>query len=571
MLRADRCSLILIILLPLTVAEAHAQRLLESDGIELRGTARIVTFGAGACSVVEDRETAAEYERKKANHGKPVDVWQLDFSVHNGSEQYLDHLIARYQIAAEWPPCTNWSGPSGTYAEQVQWGGAAGHIQESGRNVVSPGETKTATVFLVVFHEDEPRFENWSLDYEFGETAVATLGERPDMEQRRPEPRAEATAEATGADDSAGVGERGLPPGIGADETCSGKPAGTACWMELASHPRCYLWNPNLQSGETATWNNRCSGGSAQGLGVIKWASDGKEQVSEGSLVDGKKHGPWVIRFPDGREYGGPYVDGNRHGRWVVQYESGTVGEGPYVNGKKHGRWVEQYENGTVGEGPYVDGKRNGEWVSRHPDGGEHRGPFVDGKKQGRWVEQHENGMVGEGPYVNGSANGEWVYRYPDGREDRGSYVDGNRHGRWVEQYESGTVGEGPYVNGKETGEWVFRYPDGRESRGPYVNGEKHGRWVEQHEDGAVGEGPWVNGKANGEWVIRYPDGREHRGPLVNGKRTGEWVFRFPDGREDRGPFVNGEMHGRWVGRRSDGSTCSVQVVEGVQQGECKY
>ena len=456
MLRADRCSLILIILLPLTVAEAHAQRLLESDGIELRGTARIVTFGAGACSVVEDRETAAEYERKKANHGKPVDVWQLDFSVHNGSEQYLDHLIARYQIAAEWPPCTNWSGPSGTYAEQVQWGGAAGHIQESGRNVVSPGETKTATVFLVVFHEDEPRFENWSLDYEFGETAVATLGERPDMEQRRPEPRAEATAEATGADDSAGVGERGLPPGIGADETCSGKPAGTACWMELASHPRCYLWNPNLQSGETATWNNRCSGGSAQGLGVIKWASDGKEQVSEGSLVDGKKHGPWVIRFPDGREYGGPYVDGNRHGRWVVQYESGTVGEGPYVNGK-------------------------------------------------------------------------------------------------------------------ETGEWVFRYPDGRESRGPYVNGEKHGRWVEQHEDGAVGEGPWVNGKANGEWVIRYPDGREHRGPLVNGKRTGEWVFRFPDGREDRGPFVNGEMHGRWVGRRSDGSTCSVQVVEGVQQGECKY
>ena len=214
MLRADRCSLILIILLPLTVAEAHAQRLLESDGIELRGTARIVTFGAGACSVVEDRETAAEYERKKANHGKPVDVWQLDFSVHNGSEQYLDHLIARYQIAAEWPPCTNWSGPSGTYAEQVQWGGAAGHIQESGRNVVSPGETKTATVFLVVFHEDEPRFENWSLDYEFGETAVATLGERPDMEQRRPEPRAEATAEATGADDSAGVGERGLPPGM---------------------------------------------------------------------------------------------------------------------------------------------------------------------------------------------------------------------------------------------------------------------------------------------------------------------------------------------------------------------
>lgn len=117
MLRAAHRSLILIALFPLTVAETQAQRLLESDGIELRGTARIVTFAAGTCNVLEDRESAAAYELKKANHGKPVDVWQLEFSVYNGSGRYLAHLIARYQIAAEWPPCTNWSGPSGTYAK----------------------------------------------------------------------------------------------------------------------------------------------------------------------------------------------------------------------------------------------------------------------------------------------------------------------------------------------------------------------------------------------------------------------------------------------------------------------
>lgn len=45
MLRTDRCSLILIAVFPLTVAGAPAQRLLERDDIELRGTTRIVTFG----------------------------------------------------------------------------------------------------------------------------------------------------------------------------------------------------------------------------------------------------------------------------------------------------------------------------------------------------------------------------------------------------------------------------------------------------------------------------------------------------------------------------------------------
>jgi len=459
MLRTGRCPLILIALLPLTVAEAHAQRLLESDGIQLRGTARIVTYGAGTCNVAEDRETAVAYERKKANHGRPVDVWQLDFSVYNGSGRYLDHLIARYQIASEWPPCTNWSGPSGTYAEPVQSSSTAGHIQESGRNVVAPDETLTKTVFLVVFHEHEPRFDNWSLDYDFGQTAVATTGSRPDVQQRRPEPRAEATPEARATDESPGSQEGALPLGIRDGETCRGAAAGTACWMELANQPGCYLWNPSLHSGATATWNSRCSGGFGQGLGVIEWVYDGGEQISEGSLVDGKQHG-----------------------RWVVQYEDGDVGEGPYVNGKA-----------------------TGDWVYRRPDGRESRGPLVDGNRHGRWIEQHEDGNVGEGPYVNGKATGDWVYRYPDGRESRGPLVDGDKHGRWVEQYESGTVGEGPYVNGEANGDWIYRYPDGREDRGPIVDGNKYGRWVEQHESGTVSEGPYVNGKAHGIWILRRP------------------------------------------------------------------
>jgi len=124
---------------------------------------------------------------------------------------------------------------------------------------------------------------------------------------------------------------------------------GTACWMELANQPGCYLWNPSLASGETVTWSSRCSGGFAQGLGVIKWVYDGGQQVSEGSLVDGKMRGPWVIRYADGRESRGSYVDGNRHGRWVEQYEGGAVGEGRYVNGEVSGDWVYRYPDGRAG------------------------------------------------------------------------------------------------------------------------------------------------------------------------------------------------------------------------------
>ena len=135
------------LLCPFAVAAStgvlHGQRLLEVEGIELRGGARVVEYGAGTCNVSEERETAASYERKKANHGQPVDVWQLDFSVYNGSGRPLDHLIANYRVASENPPCTNWSWPdAGRYPGPIEWGDLAGFIQRSGSgNPTPPGET----------------------------------------------------------------------------------------------------------------------------------------------------------------------------------------------------------------------------------------------------------------------------------------------------------------------------------------------------------------------------------------------------------------------------------------------
>ena len=71
-----------VVLFPVLAADARAQLLLEVDGVELHGRARRVMSGAGSCNVLE---TDTSYEAYKTNHGAPMDVWRLDFSVRNRS------------------------------------------------------------------------------------------------------------------------------------------------------------------------------------------------------------------------------------------------------------------------------------------------------------------------------------------------------------------------------------------------------------------------------------------------------------------------------------------------------
>ena len=153
------------VFLAVFAVDAHGQRLLEADGVELLGEAQLVMAGGGTCNVLES-DTA--YEANKENDGAPMDIWRLDFSVRNGSGRWLDHLIARYQIDSEWPDCTNWDGPGAGQFQPLEWADSIGFIQESGRNVVAPDQTLTQTKFFIVLRGDpEPRFANWSMDFDF--------------------------------------------------------------------------------------------------------------------------------------------------------------------------------------------------------------------------------------------------------------------------------------------------------------------------------------------------------------------------------------------------------------------
>ena len=165
----------------------------------------------------------------------------------------------------------------------------------------------------------------------------------------------------------------GIP--IGAEETCTGKPLGSSCWMALADRPECYVWIPYLQEGETVTWSGRCSGNVAQGEGTITW----------GEYISGYSYNPdtekYDIPVKIVSKGTGVLQKGKMHGQWVERM-GGSVFEGPYVDGKKHGYWIETRGTILTEEGPYENGKRHGRWISRDSSGREIESTYVYGERQ---------------------------------------------------------------------------------------------------------------------------------------------------------------------------------------------
>ena len=69
--------------------------------------------------------------RTKANHGRALHVWRLDYGALNASGKALSLLTAHFRLEAEWPPCTNWTG-LGQYPGPVQWAGSFETLQRMG-------------------------------------------------------------------------------------------------------------------------------------------------------------------------------------------------------------------------------------------------------------------------------------------------------------------------------------------------------------------------------------------------------------------------------------------------------
>ena len=368
-----------LLLFAIPAVDARGQRLLEVDGIELRGNSQLAMSGGGTCNVLE---SDTSYEERKKNHGAPMDIWRLDFSVRNGSGRWLDHLIATFSVDSAWPDCTNWDVPDAArFAQPVEWADSSAHIQESGRNVVAPGQTLTHTkLFIVLRGDPEPRFESWWMDFDFAAApppqAVpaanpeqenifwqsivdstnpamfeAYLAQFPNgvfralAEVRLAELRAPGSdfpaanrfpAEAAAAREKPAAETR--PAG---ESICSGDRESPSCWKELESHPDCYVWNPNVPQARSVRWTGDCIDWRADGAGTLYWKGgsnpwDGHAE-STGLLRGGKHTGAWVVQYHK-TVAEGSFQDGERHGRWVFRHSDGSRADVGYLNGLRHGR-----------------------------------------------------------------------------------------------------------------------------------------------------------------------------------------------------------------------------------------
>ena len=217
--------------------------------------------------------------------------------------------------------------------------------------------------------------------------------------------------------------EAGLPE----QNSCSNRPKGAECWMEVSKQPGCFVWNSDLQPGETLTWTSICSGTMARGTGTVKRVWDNGESTVEatGRLRYGKRQGDWVVRETNGDISEGPYAAGLKHGFWVERRADGAVWKGPYVAGVRQGQWVIRDAHRGVWEGSYVDGMRNGDWRIRHADGTVWEGPYFDDKMHGDWEWRLADGGVWKGQYVYGEMDGDWLIRNKDGSTSNVYYRNG--------------------------------------------------------------------------------------------------------------------------------------------------
>jgi len=128
---------------------------------------------------------------------------------------------------------------------------------------------------------------------------------------------------------------RGAAAGL--SPKCPGMRKGARCWNELSNKPGCYIFDPNYEPPETATWSGACSGGVAVGRGTWGWRTSRSTGEATGTLVRGKLQGRWVFRFANGKVYEGPYVDGRAHGRWVSRDAKGRCQMWRFRRGKLSG------------------------------------------------------------------------------------------------------------------------------------------------------------------------------------------------------------------------------------------
>jgi antitoxin component YwqK of YwqJK toxin-antitoxin module len=221
--------------------------------------------------------------------------------------------------------------------------------------------------------------------------------------------------------------------------------------------------------------------------------------AEEGFYLEGRKHGPYVLRHEAGNDHSrATYVEGQLDG-WLREWDADgqPILEEEYRAGLRHGphrSW--DYLNGDYEEGAYEDDKATGPWEIV-TSGTRSEGEFRDGRRRGLWrtwypeKEGEEPRLQFEEHWVKGRLHGPTTEYGPKGnRLAEYHYAKGSAEGLQTQWYPGGgKKAEWTAKGGEPEGPMQYWFPDGRPQMvGEMRAGKREGRWTFYDIDGSVDE-----------------------------------------------------------------------------------
>ena len=187
----------------------------------------------------------------------------------------------------------------------------------------------------------------------------------------------------------------------------------------------CQIWDP-WGASETLSWSGPCTAGKATGKGTLQRGRGAAALAYDGTLRDGRAHGPGRITWADGAQYNGNWQDSQRAGRGTQIFASGNRYEGDWRVDVPHGRGTLTTTTGLRYEGDWKDGQRTGHGDFTMRDGTRYTGGWLNGKQEGQGTQVFANGSRYEGQWRGGLPNGPGTgYGAVTGRIFRGTFRNG--------------------------------------------------------------------------------------------------------------------------------------------------
>lgn len=218
------------------------------------------------------------------------------------------------------------------------------------------------------------------------------------------------------------------------------------------------------------------------------------------------------------------------------------VYEGSLVNGVREGFGKLTYADGSVYEGEFANNLPSGNNETLlFADGRRYQGTFIEGQMQGYGTLEWPNGDVYVGTFNANAITGTGTFYWQNGNVSyKGTIEDGERHGLGVMIWPDGRRYDGAFRQNERHGFGIYRNSDGSSFRGFFESNQRHGDGVFADADGVKEFQQWNAG----ELVVRKPLAEVSRCRLVIEDHA--WMF-------ESNQCINGLAHGTGTAVRLDG------------------